>query len=480
MAITLLLAMNAYAQNIAVQSFVLDETDVTANLQGTTVLDQNGEKCALIRIFTTATGFTFDVGALVVQKVEQKTGEIWVYVPHGVKRISMNHAQLGHCDYTFPMPIQRARTYKMELIAGQVQTTVKRAVTSQYVLFQLSPANAVVEIDNKMLQTVDGTATRRLPFGSYSYRVQAPNYYPQVGTVIVNNPQNKHVVNIKLEPAFASVILKTIQGADIYVDGQKKGTGTWSGTLGYGIYQVECRKSGYRSSQQEITISKEDVNHMINLPKPIPIYGTLDINSAPANADVFLDNKKIGTTPMIMDNCIIGTYNLKISRSGYTDYNEAIKLTEGETLAKSVELKKLALKYVPSRYSSNDDEVLKAKEIIRQKKDSPIGGNDKVFDVVEQMPSFPGGMAALMQFLASNIKYPVEAENNGIQGRVVCTFTIERDGSISDVRVTRPVEPSLDSEAVRVLKTMPPWNPGKNNGQTVRVKYTLPVTFRLQ
>ena len=104
----------------------------------------------------------------------------------------------------------------------------------------------------------------------------------------------------------------------------------------------------------------------------------------------------------------------------------------------------------------------------------------KVFDVVEQMPSFPGGPSALMQYLSSNIKYPVVAEENGVQGRVVCTFVVEKDGSITDVRVVKSVDPSLDKEAVRVVKSMPRWIPGKQNGSAVRVKYTVPVTFRLQ
>ena len=104
----------------------------------------------------------------------------------------------------------------------------------------------------------------------------------------------------------------------------------------------------------------------------------------------------------------------------------------------------------------------------------------KVFDVVEEMPSFPGGQAALMQYLASNIKYPVVAQENGVQGRVIVSFVVERDGSISDVKVARSVDPSLDREAQRVVKSMPKWKPGKQNGSAVRVKYTVPVVFRLQ
>ena len=104
----------------------------------------------------------------------------------------------------------------------------------------------------------------------------------------------------------------------------------------------------------------------------------------------------------------------------------------------------------------------------------------KVFDVVEEMPSFPGGQGALMSYLASNIKYPVVAQENGVQGRVIVSFVVERDGSISDVKVARSVDPSLDREAQRVVKSMPRWKPGKQNGSAVRVKYTVPVVFRLQ
>ena len=103
----------------------------------------------------------------------------------------------------------------------------------------------------------------------------------------------------------------------------------------------------------------------------------------------------------------------------------------------------------------------------------------RVFDVVEKMPEFPGGSAGLMKWLSDNVKYPAKAEESGIQGRVVCTFVIERDGSVTDVRVARSIDPLLDNEAVRVLSKMPKWNPGTQGGKPVRVKYTVPVTFRL-
>ena len=124
-------------------------------------------------------------------------------------------------------------------------------------------------------------------------------------------------------------------------------------------------------------------------------------------------------------------------------------------------------------------EVLKAKEEIAAP-EPPKEEESKVFDVVEQMPSFPGGQTALMQWLSSNISYPVIAAENGVQGRVIVQFVVEKDGSISDVQVVKSVDPSLDKEAARVVSKMPTWIPGKQNGAAVRVKYTVPVTFKLQ
>ena len=124
-------------------------------------------------------------------------------------------------------------------------------------------------------------------------------------------------------------------------------------------------------------------------------------------------------------------------------------------------------------------EVLKAKEEIAQP-EPPKEEENKVFDVVEENPSFPGGQAALMQWLHENIKYPVIAAENGIEGRVIVQFIVSKTGSISDVRVVRGVDPSLDKEAVRVVSNMPNWTPGRQNGTTVNVRFTLPVTFRLQ
>lgn len=106
---------------------------------------------------------------------------------------------------------------------------------------------------------------------------------------------------------------------------------------------------------------------------------------------------------------------------------------------------------------------------------------EEIFVVVESMPEFPGGQQEMMKFLAENIKYPVIAQENNVQGRVICQFVVEKDGKVTDIQVVRSSgDASLDKEAKRVIESMPKWKPGKQRGKAVRVKYTIPVNFRLQ
>ena len=131
----------------------------------------------------------------------------------------------------------------------------------------------------------------------------------------------------------------------------------------------------------------------------------------------------------------------------------------------------------------NTEDDKEVEVVIAAPVEAPVEEEEEevVFVVVESMPEFPGGQQALFKYLSENVKYPVIAQENGIQGRVICQFVVNKDGSIVDVEVVRSGgDPSLDKEAVRVIKTMPKWKPGKQRGKPVRVKYTVPVNFKLQ
>ena len=108
-----------------------------------------------------------------------------------------------------------------------------------------------------------------------------------------------------------------------------------------------------------------------------------------------------------------------------------------------------------------------------------VTDEEEIFQVVEEMPEFPGGMEKLLEYLSRNIKYPTIAQEQGIQGRSVIEFVVNKDGSIVDPKVVRSLHPKCDEEAMRVIKAMPKWKPGKQRGKPVRVKYTVPVQFKL-
>ena len=341
--ILLLTVFAVHAQNLSVESFRMDIKDLTANTAGTTVFDQNGEKCALIKVETTQTGFSFDTGSLGVMKTEQHVGEIWVYVPEGVKRITISHQQLGTLrDYELGQTVKRARTYILKLITGEVQTLVKKARTSQYVVFQLQPANAVVMLNGEMLATQEGTATKMMKFGTYDYQVQAPDYLPQMGRVTINDPKQKHVVNVSLKPNFTSVTLTADNNAEIWVNGDKKGTGSWTGNLGAGTYEFETRLTGHRPASQarDIMVSSEPIS--IRLQSPTPIYGDADISSSPAMADIYIDGTKRGQTPQLIDQLLIGQHQLRLSKQGYADYSGTININEDETASVNATMNKAA------------------------------------------------------------------------------------------------------------------------------------------
>lgn len=126
----------------------------------------------------------------------------------------------------------------------------------------------------------------------------------------------------------------------------------------------------------------------------------------------------------------------------------------------------------------NDEEhgvdIADLKQVVVQ---APV---EEVFDMVEQMPQFPGGTAELMKFIGENLKYPTIAQENGIQGRAVCQFVVGKDGKVRDAKVVKGLDPHCDKEALRVILALPRWIPGKQNGRPVSVKFTVPITFRLQ
>ncbi|MDO4802020.1 MAG: formylglycine-generating enzyme family protein [Prevotellaceae bacterium] len=190
----------ASAQTIEVTDFTFNEHDLTALQPGTMVLDQNGDKCALIKIITTVKGFTFDVGSLGVMKTDDKhTGEIWVYVPYGINKITLSHPEYGQLrNFPIPMSIEKGRTYIMKL-------KTKRLENSNTLTLKYSPVNAVVLIDGKMIMGTNGVIEKELSIGKHEYSIVA-NGYNQLDGLAKIEKEAPTVISVQLVPSANSAV----------------------------------------------------------------------------------------------------------------------------------------------------------------------------------------------------------------------------------------------------------------------------------
>lgn len=338
----LLLGFSAVAQNIAVKSFKQLMGDMTtSSLEGKRI-DQNGEVAALIKVVTTETGFVFEGGTLGIVDTKQRVSEVWVWVPRGLRKITILHPQLGQLrNYTFPVEIEADRTYEMVLVTGKVETIIKEEVRMQYLTFQITPPNATLEVDDKLWSVdADGNATKYVDFGTYTYRVRASDYFTEAGKVTVDDPNNTKLVVVNLKPNFAEVTLTVDADAEIWVNNEKKGIRTWTGPLGDGTYKIECKQAGHETTMISKEITKEMSGETITLPVPKPIYGSLNVESKPNLATLYIDGEEVGTTPKSINEILVGKHEVRFSKEGYDEYTDTIIINEGERAQMKVKLYK--------------------------------------------------------------------------------------------------------------------------------------------
>ena len=315
------------AQEISVSSFRVLESDLTANTTGTMERDQNGEVAALIKVVTTAQGFVFDGGMVGIVKTKQGVGEVWVYVPHGIKRITIQHPQLGVLrDYYFPIPIEKARTYEMVLSTGRVETMVTHAVNKQFVVFSVQPTNAIVELGDEVL-TVDseGNAMKRVPYGTYSYRVSCANYATAAGQVVVT-AQGKAEVNVSLRPNFGWLTVngdKECHGAHVYVDNERVGQLPLEGyAVSNGAHRVKVVKSHYKTYEQQIAIANNETTS-INV-QLAPNFATVTLK-ADADCEIWVDEEFMGkgqwSGPLEL-----GDYTVEVKKESHRTVSDILRV----------------------------------------------------------------------------------------------------------------------------------------------------------
>ena len=209
----------------------------------------------------------------------------------------------------------------------------------QYVVFSVEPKNAVVVIDNQQYVPEDGAVLTVLANGTYSYTVTARGYHTQSGTFTVAGAKVER--SVKLQSDAATVTLTTTDGAEIYVNGKRVGSGKWTGELISGTYIFEARKSGCNTTSISQVITSTTAVQSYELPACTPIYGGVDIVSTPLMADITIDGKGVGRTPLQLDNLLVGEHTIKISKQGYKEFVQKITISDGKTEKISATLTKV-------------------------------------------------------------------------------------------------------------------------------------------
>ena len=370
------------------------------------VTDQNGQKCALVKIYTTESNFSFDNGLLGVTKVIHKPelSEWWVYLPAKTMKLKIMHPVLGQLKdsedgyYYFPAPLKEAACYRMELTTGKVIVTVEEErKQTGWLIISSQPDGADVYLTEDGVENYAGQTPfqKKLTYGSYNYRLKKPLYHDEVGVAVVDNtkveprivlrpafgslrvtstpvdakvtlqndsrtfttpctieqiPSGTYKVNVvapryasfvqnvviedgkqalldaTLDARFATVTINTLPGATITVNGQVKGKGNYSEELGEGIYDIEVSLANHRNVTRQIeVVAKQPQTLTI---EPTPIYGMLDIMTNPMYANVTINGKSYGDTPLSIEKMLIGDYEVVLSKEGCASVTKHVTIAE--------------------------------------------------------------------------------------------------------------------------------------------------------
>ena len=219
------------------------------------------------------------------------------------------------------------------------QDVNKEAGEPQFVVFTVEPQSAVVTIGGKHYTLTDGAMRTVLNSGTYNYTVSAVGYHSKSDSFTVAG--EKVTKNITLTADAATVTLTVADNAEIWVNGEKKGSGRWSGMLNSGPYIFEAKKAGYKTSTISKQISSAQPNQSFTLPAPTPIVGSIMVDGNPINADVALDGKSVGQVPLKLNNILIGKHTITISKDGYKTNTQTVTVAEGKSTTVNVALTKL-------------------------------------------------------------------------------------------------------------------------------------------
>lgn len=255
------------SQNISVEPLRKLEKDMSARVDAPK-RDQNGDLCAIIKVVTTQTNFDFEGDGLSIVAVVYKVGEIWLYVPYGVKRLTIKHPQLGVLrDYLYSEPIEKATVYELRLVTGRVETVVVEDDPGQFLVIIPEPADAMIYIDDKFVKS--GEYQAKFKPGKYQYRIDAPLFHSEVGIAEIRD--KKIELSISLKPAYGFLEVNTFPetGARVIIEGNDNlfESPFKSGKLASGEYNVKVYKDMYQVTSHKVVI-KDNERSVLNVTMP--------------------------------------------------------------------------------------------------------------------------------------------------------------------------------------------------------------------
>jgi hypothetical protein len=319
--------------DISVKSFRKLENDLDARVHHPQK-DQNGDVSAIIKVVTTQNGFSFDGGTTGIVKAIEKPSEIWVYVPWGIKRISIFHPQLGQLrDYMIPMSIEKSTVYELVLISGTVTTIVEQTIESQWLVITPEPANALVYINDEFVKT--GEYQARLKPGTYNYRVELPLYHTEAGRIELIN--ERKVMPVKLKPAFGYIKISSQpeSGAQVFVNGKliTATTPLTTEPIASGEHIVQVVKEMYQPATQKVVVTDGQTSELnVRLQ---PNFTELTIN-APSGSIIVVNNQQKDTGNW-SGRLSAGVYSVEARLDKHRTAKQDIELTTGDKI--SIDLK---------------------------------------------------------------------------------------------------------------------------------------------
>ncbi len=320
-----IVSVSIQAQNISVKSFKVLPMDQTARITHP-VIDQNGEKCALIKVVTTQQGMFFEGGMLGIMKRLWKNGEYWVYIPHGAKKITIKHDHLGVLrNYIYPEAITEATVYEMVLTSGKVKTIVEQAeIESLWLMVTSDPTDAELYIDNTYVGQTP--FQKKLKKQKYNYRLSKEKYKPGAGILDLRNVTDKKLLGATLKPDFGSLRITTTpeNGAEVFLDGNSTGQTTpcTLQEVTTGDHRIRLRRDWYQPKVEALEIKAGEAKELnIEL---VPSYGELKITTDP-KATIYIDNQRKGFGEY---SCRLspGVYSIKAQKDKHRDAEQSIEI----------------------------------------------------------------------------------------------------------------------------------------------------------